>query len=55
MTTERGSGKAACPTCGEAMRREKDGVRLPPMPNVFWFCPNLKCEDGKRNRVFSGG
>ena len=37
------------------MRREFDGVRNPPMPGVFWFCTELDCEDGRRNRVFSGG
>ncbi len=55
MTTTNESNQAACPNCGEPMRREKDGVRLPPMPGVFWFCRNVDCEDGKRNRVFSGG
>jgi hypothetical protein len=44
-----------CPTCREAMRREVDGVRVPPMPGVFWFCTNASCEDGKRNRVYRGG
>ena len=47
--------KIACPTCQKRMRREFDGVRNPPMPGVFWFCTNQECEDGKRNRVFSGG
>ena len=37
------------------MRREFDGVRNPPMPGVFWFCTNADCEDGKRNRLYSGG
>ncbi len=45
----------ACPACGQPMRREFDGVRNPPMPGVFWFCTELDCDDGKRNRVFSGG
>ena len=46
---------AICPKCGSEMRRELNGVRLPPMPGAFWFCTNLDCEDGKRNRVYSGG
>jgi hypothetical protein len=37
------------------MRREFDGVRNPPMPGVFWFCTNTECEDGGRNRLYSGG
>jgi hypothetical protein len=37
------------------MRREYDGVRNPPMPQVFWFCINADCEDGVRNRIYSGG
>ena len=45
----------ACPTCGKPMRREFDGVRNPPMPGVFWFCTNFECEDGKRNKIYSGG
>ena len=48
-------GDLRCPTCGEPMRREFDGVRNPPMPGVFWFCTNADCEDGKRNRLYSGG
>lgn len=44
-----------CPTCGEAMRREFDGVRTPPMPGIFWFCINPNCDDGKRNKIYSGG
>ena len=44
-----------CPVCEEPMRREFDGVRSPPMPEVFWFCTNRNCEDGRRNRVYSGG
>ena len=46
---------AMCPNCKEPMRRELDGVRAPPMPKLFWFCTNRDCEDGKRNRVYSGG
>ncbi len=46
---------ATCPVCSQPMRREKDGVREPPMPNVFWFCRNRDCRDGKRNKVFNGG
>ncbi|MCH8205840.1 MAG: hypothetical protein IH956_02425 [Chloroflexi bacterium] len=49
------AGDLRCPTCGEEMRREFDGVRNPPMPTVFWFCVNAECEDGKRNRLYSGG
>ena len=49
------SERARCPRCGELMRRERDGVRLPPMPGVFWFCGNVDCEDGRRNKVYSGG
>ena len=37
------------------MRREHDGVRMPPMPKVFWFCTNVECADGKQNRLYSGG
>ncbi len=48
-------GKAACPKCGQPMRREVDGVRRPPMPHIFWFCRNLDCEDGSRNKVYNGG
>ena len=44
-----------CPTCTQSMRREFDGVRNPPMPAIFWFCTNTVCEDGKRNRIHSGG
>lgn len=55
MTTQHKGQSALCPTCGEPMRREIDGVRLPPMPGVFWFCPNKDCPDGKRNRIYSGG
>ena len=44
-----------CPRCGKPMRRELDGVREPPMPHIFWFCVNVDCEDGKRNRLYSGG
>ena len=29
------SETAMCPRCGEPMRRERDGVRMPPMPQVF--------------------
>ena len=47
--------KTKCPVCGQPMRRESDGVRNPPMPGTFWFCTNIDCEDGKRNRVYSGG
>ncbi len=44
-----------CPVCGESMRREFDGVRNPPMPGIFWFCTNPECDDGKKNRLYSGG
>ena len=47
--------KTPCPTCGEPMRREMDGVRAPPLPGVFWFCTNRDCEDGRKNRIYSGG
>jgi len=45
----------SCPICEHAMRREFDGVRNPPMPGIFWFCTNTDCQDGKRNRIYSGG
>ena len=37
------------------MRRERDGVRAPPKPQVFWFCVNAQCEEGKQNQIYSGG
>jgi len=37
------------------MRREFDGVRVPPMPGIFWFCTNAACEEGKGNKLYSGG
>ncbi|MCH7653291.1 MAG: hypothetical protein IIB14_06395 [Chloroflexi bacterium] len=46
---------AACPSCGNPMRREFDGVRVPPMPTIFWFCTNAACEEGKGNKLYSGG
>ena len=46
---------AVCPICESPMRREFDGVRNPPLPGIFWFCTNLECEDGRRNRLYSGG
>ena len=46
------NNQTACPVCGEPMRREFDGVRNPPMPHVFWFCINPKCDDGNRNKIF---
>ena len=49
------AGDLSCPACGKPMRREFDGVRNPPMPGVFWFCVNPECEDGRRNRLYSGG
>ena len=55
MTISAESIQAVCPKCKEPMRRERDGVRAPPMPEIFWFCTNQKCEDGKSNKVFSGG
>ena len=58
MATSPGTndGKSAvCPVCGTQMRREHDGVRVPPMPNVFWFCVNVDCEEGRNNRLYSGG
>jgi hypothetical protein len=47
--------KTICPTCGNPMRREYDGVRTPPMPQIFWFCTSSECDDGKKNKLFSGG
>jgi len=44
-----------CPVCGEAMRRELNGFRAPPTPGVFWFCTNADCDDGRQNRIYSGG
>ena len=44
-----------CPKCQQPMRREIDGARQPPMPQVFWFCMNQDCEEGGKNRVYSGG
>ncbi len=46
---------SVCPKCGQDMRREHDGVRVPPMPKVFWFCTNVDCDDGRNNRLYSGG
>ncbi len=47
--------KAVCPICGKSMRREVDGVRVPPMPTVFWFCTNVDCPEGAKNKLFRGG
>ncbi len=55
MTSPETPKRVSCPACGESMRRELDGVRVPPMPQVFWFCTNSNCEDGKRNRLYRGG
>ena len=55
MTAPEAPKPANCPVCGEPMRREVDGVRVPPMPHTFWFCTNRDCDDGKRNRIYSGG
>ena len=58
MTTESNTNTvpaSVCYKCGQEMRREHDGVRVPPMPKVFWFCTNVDCEDGKGNRLYSGG
>ena len=57
MTTasDTNTARSACPKCGHDMRREHDGVRVPPMPKVFWFCTNSDCEDGRNNRLYSGG
>ena len=55
MATEDTPKHGTCPTCGQAMRREIDGVRVPPMPQVFWFCTNPNCKDGERNALFRGG
>ena len=53
--TNENANSLPCPRCGASMRREYDGVRNPPMPQVFWFCFNADCEDGVRNRIYSGG
>ena len=45
----------ACPSCDSPMRREFDGVRNPPLPGVFWFCTDLECDDGRRNKLYHGG
>ena len=55
MTTPNKRDHAMCPACGEAMRRELDGLRVPPMPQVFWFCTNSDCKDGENNKLFRGG
>jgi hypothetical protein len=55
MTMPVGPNIVKCPVCGDTMRRETDGVRLPPMPRVFWFCINRDCKDGGGNRIYSGG
>ena len=55
MTTPNTPRPSICPACGEPMRRELDGMRVPPMPQVFWFCTNAHCEDGRRNKLFRGG
>jgi RNase P subunit RPR2 len=55
MTAPEAPKRAICPKCAEPMRSERDGVREPPMPHVFWLCVNVDCEDGKRNRIYSGG
>ena len=55
MPVTPGPPPVPCPTCGQPMRREFDGMRTPPMPKVFWFCINVDCEDGKENRTFHGG
>lgn len=47
--------RVACPTCGQPMRREFDGIRVPPMPSVFWFCTNAACAEGKNNKLYHGG
>ena len=54
VTTEH-EDRVSCPRCEAPMRREYDGMRSPPMPEVFWFCTNAECVDGVRNRIFSGG
>ncbi len=55
MSTAGNGKKAQCPRCGQPMRRETDGIRRPPMPGVFWFCVNQACQDGRGNKVYSGG
>ena len=55
MTTSEGAQVPTCPTCGQGMRRELDGVRVPPMPRVFWFCVNGDCQEGRQNQVYRGG
>ena len=55
MTTSEAPTPVSCPRCGKPMRRELDGVREPPMPKIFWFCANRSCEEGKQNKIYSGG
>ena len=58
MTTESNTNTvptSVCPKCSREMRREHDGLRVPPMPHVFWFCTNSDCDDGRNNRLYSGG
>ena len=55
MSEESKDEGANCPSCGHPMRKERNGVRVPPTPGVFWFCADLDCEDGLQNRVFHGG
>jgi hypothetical protein len=37
------------------MTKEAYPTRLPPMPQVVWFCPNSGCPDGSKNKVYYGG
>ena len=55
MAATNAKNGADCPACGATMRREIDGVRRPPMPQVFWFCTNSNCEDGNKNKLYRGG
>ena len=55
MAERQGLPRPACPACGQPMTREIDGLRSPPMPEVFWFCTNGRCEDGKQNKIYYGG
>ena len=55
MASTEGGQQPVCPICGQPMRRELDGARVPPMPHVFWFCTNSNCADGEKNKLFRGG
>lgn len=46
---------ANCPVCDQQMRKDLEGSGRSPTPKVFWFCMNIDCRDGKRNKTFQGG